>query len=65
MSRCAACGRPLRRPSPSGLGPVCARRLQPAPARPHSIRATEPPAEPIPGQTELPLQPFQPTLGSL
>lgn len=65
MSRCAACGRPLRRPSPSGLGPVCARRLQPAPARPRSIRATEPPAEPIPGQVEIPLTHFQPTLESL
>lgn len=65
MSRCAACGRPLRRPSPSGLGPVCARRLQPAPARPHSIRATEPAVVHCEGQTALDLQPMQPSLWSL
>jgi hypothetical protein len=64
MSRCAACGRPLRRPSPTGLGPVCARRLQPTTRRP-AIRTPDAPPEPIPGQTELPLIPFQPTLGSL
>ncbi|MER7053413.1 hypothetical protein [Streptomyces sp. NPDC000351] len=65
MSRCAACGRRLRRPSPSGLDPVCARRLHPAPARPQTIRATEPPVVHCDGQTELPLIPFQPTLESL
>jgi hypothetical protein len=64
MARCAACGRRLVRPSPTGLGPVCARRLAPS-RRPTSIRATDPPAQPIPGQTEIPLKPFQPTLESL
>lgn len=64
MSRCLACGRRLRRPSPSGLGPVCFRRLNPAPAR-TPARAAEPLVEPIPGQTELPLQPMQPSLWSL
>jgi hypothetical protein len=64
MSRCAACGRRLRRPSPSGLGPVCFRRLNPAPAR-TPARAAKPPVEPIPGQTKIELTHFQPTLGSI
>lgn len=64
--RCEACHRPLRRPSPSGFGPVCERRrnarLVPVPA----VGAL--PAGPVPlvpGQTELPLQPLQPSLWSL
>ena len=64
MSRCLACGRPLRRPSLSGLGPVCFRRLNPAPAR-TPARAAEPPVEPIPGQTALDLIHHQPSLWSL
>lgn len=28
--RCRSCRRPLRRPAPDGLGPVCRRRLSPA-----------------------------------
>ncbi len=65
MSRCVACGRRLRRPSPSGLGPVCFRRLNPAPARPAPARVAEPAVAHCEGQTEIELQPFQPTLGSL
>lgn len=57
--RCAGCGRRLKHPTPSGLGPVCARRLNPA-----RIRVTRNPDVPA-GQTELPLQPMQPTLWSL
>lgn len=66
MSRCAACGRRLRVPSPSGLGPVCARRLG-ITGPPSKPARTSPPAVPVhvPGQTELPLIPFQPTLESL
>nr|WP_187279177.1 DUF6011 domain-containing protein [Streptomyces lavendulae] len=60
--RCT-CGRPLRDPASiaRGLGPVCARRLTGRPAR---IRVTRNPDLPA-GQTELPLQPMQPTLWSL
>ncbi|MDT0608803.1 hypothetical protein [Streptomyces lancefieldiae] len=65
MSRCAACGRPLHRPSPSGLCPVCARRLQPTPARPRTIRAAEPAVEHCDGQTALDLEPMQPSLWAL
>lgn len=66
MSRCAACGRRLRNPSLSGLGPVCARRLGRT-AAPSKRARTTPPAVPVhvPGQTELPLQDHQPTLWSL
>jgi hypothetical protein len=73
MSRCAACGRRLRRSSPSGLGPVCAKRLgvpvdRPARRIPVPRSAARPAGpEPVhcPGQTEIPLTPFQPTLESL
>jgi hypothetical protein len=74
MSRCLACGRPLRRPSPSGFGPVCAERLGiPAPPsrraatvrRPPAIRGTDTPPEIGPGQTALELIDHQPTLWSL
>ncbi|MBZ6102762.1 hypothetical protein [Streptomyces olivaceus] len=65
MSRCAACGRRLRRPSPTGLGPVCARRLAPT-ARPSAtVRAAPPPDHHVPGQTELDLTDHQPSLWSL
>jgi hypothetical protein len=64
--RCRECHRPLRRPSPSGMGPVCERRRN---ARPTPVPAartpTAAPVPSIPGQTELPLIPFQPTLHSL
>lgn len=65
MSRCAACGRRLRRPSPSGLGPVCFRRLNPAPARPAPARVAEPAVAHCDGQTALDLKPMQPSLWSL
>jgi hypothetical protein len=64
MSRCLACGRLLRRPSPTGLGPVCARRLSPTTCRP-TVRAADPPPEIHPDQTALDLQPMQPSLWSL
>jgi hypothetical protein len=57
--RCRECHRPLRRPSQSGLGPVCERRRN---ARPTPVPAartpTAAPVSSIPGQTELPLIPF-------
>lgn len=64
MSRCAACGRRLRRRSPSGLGPVCARRLG-ATVQPARASPTTDPMPEIPGQTELPLTDHQPSLWSL
>ncbi len=64
MSRCLACGRRLRRPSPSGLGPVCFRRLNPAPAR-ILARAAEPPVVHCDGQTALDLNHHQPSLWSI
>jgi hypothetical protein len=69
MSRCQACGRLLRRPSLSGLGPVCFRRLNPPP--PRTPRPSRLPAvgevlpEIHPGQTALPLAIHQPSLWSL
>ncbi|WP_093931555.1 DUF6011 domain-containing protein [Streptomyces sp. ok210] len=63
-ARCAACKRLLRsRASRArGFGPYCARAL-----RRRIAPRTPPPAvdPPIPGQTELPLQPHQPSLWSL
>lgn len=58
---CRDCGRLLRRPRPSGLGPVCERRRR-------GLRATIPaprPDDALPGQTELPLADHQPSLWSL
>jgi hypothetical protein len=65
-ARCADCKRRLRRPSPTGYGPVCARRRGLTPTARASPPA--PPASPaphMPGQTELPLRPLQPTLWSI
>ena len=64
--RCRECHRPLRRPSPSGLGPVCERRrnAQPLPV-PAARVPTAGPVPAIPGQVELPLRDHQPTLWSL
>lgn len=69
---CRGCKRAMKNPTPSGYGPVCARkkgltprkpRLRPTP-RPKP--ATVPPADNvIPGQTELALFHHQPTLDSL
>ena len=62
------CGRWLTSPDAValGYGPVCERRRN---ARPLPVPAartpTAAPVPEIPGQTELPLIPFQPTLHSL
>lgn len=53
--RCAGCKRPLKRPSPTGYGPVCWRRKHRPPARRPRPTAPAPTVEPIPGQTELDL----------
>ncbi|MFD8771374.1 DUF6011 domain-containing protein [Streptomyces sp. NPDC059916] len=66
--RCAACGRLLADPASKarGLGPHCARRLGGRrAARASPAAPTTAPVPHIPGQTALPLQPFQPTLESL
>ena len=71
--RCAACGRRLRRESPSGLGPVCARRLGVPADRPSARRTirrattsrSDTAAPQVPGQTEIDLHYHQPTLESL
>lgn len=65
MARCLACGRRLVRPSPTGLGLVCARRLGATARKPAVIRPADASPDPIPGQTELPLTDHQPTLWSL
>ena len=62
--RCAACGRRLKRPSLSGLGPVCEKRLNPTPTRPTAVGIRQE-IPVIPGQVELPLREHQPTLWSL
>ncbi|MFH8752974.1 hypothetical protein ACH4GK_17735 [Streptomyces rimosus] len=54
MTRCDDCGRPLRRPSPDGLGPVCRRKH--APSRPRRGSSTSLPAA-QPGQLAIPVQP--------
>lgn len=33
MTHCIRCRRPLKKPTESGMGPVCARRAPPAPVR--------------------------------
>ncbi|WP_353962211.1 DUF6011 domain-containing protein [Streptomyces anulatus] len=57
------CGRRLRSEKwrTRGIGPVCARRTGNRPP-PHIPTPT--PDHHVPGQTELPLQPMQPTLWS-
>jgi hypothetical protein len=67
MPRCRSCNRPLCRPSPDGLGPVCRRAHQPGPAD------TTPGPNPTPtarrldhtglaaaGQLTIPIQPSFP-----
>lgn len=61
---CQACKRPLKRPSPTGYGPVCARRLTGPTRRKRPARIPNPPDVP-PGQDALPLFFFEPTLDSL
>ncbi|MFB7707955.1 DUF6011 domain-containing protein [Streptomyces sp. NPDC056105] len=66
--RCGACGRLLTDDASKdrGLGPRCFRRLGGrTAARASPAAPTTAPVPQIPGQTELPLQPFQPTLESL
>lgn len=58
--RCGACKRRLKQPTPTGLGPVCNRRLNGTPPT-----IPTPHTEPGPGQTALELRPMQPTLWSL
>lgn len=67
MFRCVACGRRLRRPSLSGLGPVCARRLAAAAPRSAVVvpQSAGGPVSQVPGQTALPLVDYQPSLWSL
>jgi hypothetical protein len=64
--RCRECHRPLRRPSASGMGPVCERRRNARPTPVPTARTpTTAPVASIPGQIEIPLQPFQPTLEAI
>ncbi|MEV8417810.1 DUF6011 domain-containing protein [Streptomyces niveus] len=60
------CGRRLRTETSRarGAGPVCWRATRPPVHRPPTADLTAVP-EPTPGQTELELQPIQPTLWSL
>lgn len=53
MTRCDDCGRPLRRPSPDGLGPVCRRKHNPDPN--HRSSMSRPAAQS--GQLAIPVQP--------
>ncbi|WP_431999288.1 hypothetical protein [Streptomyces sioyaensis] len=39
MTECEDCGRPLRRPSPDGLGPVCRRKKRPEATEPSRTTA--------------------------
>lgn len=72
--RCRGCGRPLKHPSPSGYGPVCARKHTPPAPRRHRTPTrrssgrpapVKPAPDALPGQTELPLYFHQPSLESL
>lgn len=58
---CRDCGRVLRRPRPSGLGPVCERKQRPPRATIPAPRTDDV----LPGQTELELRDYQLTLDSL
>ncbi|MFI9598881.1 hypothetical protein ACIHCX_03200 [Streptomyces sp. NPDC052043] len=65
-AKCAGCGRPLKRPSPTGFGPVCWRRLNGRPARqPAPTPDLGAPVPHVDGQTEIDLIHHQPTLWSL
>ncbi|WP_398904093.1 DUF6011 domain-containing protein [Streptomyces sp. 840.1] len=61
---CRVCGRLLRteRSRAAGVGPVCRRAST---GRTAARIPTPPPADHVPGQTELPLAHLQPTLWSL
>lgn len=60
--KCRGCKRRLKRASPSGYGPVCARRLGLDTATPRvpAIPTAMAPIPPMPGQDELPLTDQQP-----
>ncbi|MFG2276715.1 hypothetical protein ACGFNY_44025 [Streptomyces chartreusis] len=70
---CRGCKRAMKNPTPSGYGPVCARKRGLTPRKPRRLRtapqpkpATVPPADDvIPGQDAIPLFYFAPTLDSL
>lgn len=76
---CQGCHRPLKHPTPSGYGPVCAQRLGLTPSKPRrAARAKaarqmalmsrildQPPPPVLPGQTEIPLDYHQPTLEAI
>lgn len=53
--QCAACHRALKRPSPSGYGPVCERKLHRRPAPRPRLKRPAATTTPSPGQPELPL----------
>lgn len=71
--KCQACKRAMKHPTPSGYGPVCARKRGLIPRKPRRTRtvrvlklATVPPAvDEIPGQIAIDLVFHQPTLESL
>ncbi|MFB8182578.1 hypothetical protein ACFC8N_42645 [Streptomyces sp. NPDC055966] len=70
---CLGCHRALKRPSPTGYGPTCARKRGLTPGKPRrstvgrrSKPAKVPPAaDALPGQTELDLFFHQPSLDSI
>jgi len=70
---CKGCRRAMKKPTPSGYGPTCARKRGLLPPRRRRSRAvprlkpaTVPPApDALPGQTELQLFFHQPSLESL
>lgn len=58
MTRCDVCGRPLRRPSPDGLGPVCRRNLlaRPGDRGPSTAHPLDHPRLARHGQLTIPVQ---------
>lgn len=76
---CQGCHRPLKHPTPTGYGPVCAQRLGLTPAKPRrAARAKaarqmalmsrildQPPPPVLPGQTAIELEFHQPTLEAI
>lgn len=63
MTKCEDCGRPLRRPTPDGLGPVCRRKKHPPAAEPDRAAAAalhrplDHAALAAAGQLAIPVQP--------
>lgn len=69
---CLGCHRSLKRPSPTGYGPKCARKRGLTPDKPRRTASRRskpvkapPAADALPGQTELDLFFHQPSLDSL